>query len=331
MNLQSFSQWFGQNFSRRTSRLAVKIGIPACMAAFALVAAAPSAAAQTATRTQLSTSVDSGSGAAKTLLTANVSDLTGGSVSAGSVSFETANGSLGSAFVENGVATLAVSHLPQGVRSVTAVYQGDSVHGTSSASAAVATPDTGTPAFSITGTPTSVSVTAGDFGTILLTITSENGFSQAVNLSCSGLPEHGVCNFNTTPVTPAANKSVTSTLQITTQANSGALHDLPGFGSGRSGIAYAILIPGVLVFAGVGALRKKRTGSYRVLGIAFLLVAGILGTGGCAARYKYFHRPPEANGGTPAGTYTIVVSAYSSNGTSVLSADTPLNLTLTVK
>jgi hypothetical protein len=331
MNLQSSLEWFGQNFGRQMRRLAVNVGVPAGIAVLAMVVAAPAASAQAVTRTQLSTSVKSENGAAKTVLTANVSDLTGNSVSEGTVSFVTATGSVGSAFVQNGVATLSVDQLPPGTRSITAVYQGDSAHGNSSASAAVAQADpTSTPSFTLTG-PASppAAIAPGGFATVLLTVTSVNGFSQAVNLSCSGLPAHGACTFNPTPVTPAANKTVTSTMQITTQAESGALHDLPGFGGSRSEIAYAILIPGALALAGMGALRRKNAGSFRVLGIVFLLAAGVLGTGGCAARYKYFHRPPEANGGTLAGTYTIVVAAYSSNGTSVQNA-TPLNLTLTV-
>jgi hypothetical protein len=333
MNLQLSSQWPMQNFSRRMRRLAVSFGLSAGLAVLATAVATP-AWAQTATRTRLSASAETVNGAAKTVLTATVGNATGGSLPEGSVSFETAKGSIGSAFVQNGVATLALDRLPQGTSSVTAVYHPTGSYAASSASATVTpaattTPST-TPTFTVTGNPTTLSVTSGDFGTSLLTITSENGFSEAVNLSCSGLPEHGACSFTPTPVTPAANGTVTSTLQITTQANSGAVHDLPGFGHGASGIAYAILIPGVLAFAGIGALRRKSYGSFRVLGFVLLLGAGILGTSGCAARYYYNHRPPEANGDTPAGTYTIVVAAYSSNGTSVQNA-TPLNITLTVK
>jgi hypothetical protein len=330
MNLQLSSQWPMQNFSRRMRRLAVSFGLSAGLAVLATAVATP-VWAQTATRTRLSASAESVNGAAKTVLTASVGDAAGGSLSEGSISFETAKGSLGSAFVQNGVATLALDRLPQGTSSVTAVYHPAGSYAASSASATV-TPAaaTTTPTFTVTGNPTTLSLSPGDFGTSLLTVTSENGFSEAVNLSCSGLPQYSLCSFTPTPITPAANGTITSTLQITTQANSGAVHDLHGFGHGASGIAYAVLIPGVLAFAGIGALRRKSYGSFRILGIMLLLGAGILGTSGCAARYYYNHRPPEANGETPAGTYTVIVAAYASNGTSVQSA-TPLNITLTVK
>jgi hypothetical protein len=334
MNLQLSSQWFGRNFSQRARRLAVSSGIPALLAAVVLSAAIPAGAqtAQTSSRTQLSASTESDNGVAKMVFTATVSDPTGNSLSDGSVSFMTAKGSIGSAFVQDGVATLSVSRLPQGVSSVTAVYNGDTTHGASSSSTQVTTnaASSALPTFTVTASTTSpAAVTPGEYTTVVLTVASQNSFSQAVNLSCSGLPQHSTCSFTPTSVTPPANGAVTSTMQITTEANSGALHDLPGFGS-RSGIAYAILIPGILALAGVGALRKKNFAGMRILGIVLLLGAGILGTSGCSARYKYFNRPPEANGSTPAGTYTIVVAAYSSNGTSVQNA-TPLNITLTVK
>jgi hypothetical protein len=330
MNLQLSSQWPMQNFSRRMRRLAVSVGLSAGLVVLATSVATP-AWAQTATRIQLSASAESVNGTAKTVLTATVGSATGGSLSDGSVSFETAKGSVGSAFVQNGVATLALDRLPQGTTSVTAVYHPAGSYAASSASTTVTPAATSTtPAFTVTGNPTTLSLSPGDFGTSLLTITSVNGFSEAVNLSCSGLPQYSTCTFTPTPVTPAANSTITSTLQITTEANSGAVHDLPGFGRGASGIAYAILIPGVLAFAGIGALRRKSYGSFRILGFVLLLGAGVLGTSGCAARYYYNHRPPAANGETPAGTYTVVVSAYASNGTSVQSA-TPLDITLTVK
>ncbi|MBT9331924.1 Ig-like domain repeat protein [Paracidobacterium acidisoli] len=311
----------------------MNFGFPAGVAVLAMAVAAP-VWGQTTTRTQLSASTESDNGATKTVLTAHVGDAMGGSLSEGSISFETAKGSVGSAFVQNGVASLALDQLPQGISSVTAVYHPAGSYAASSASASVTpAPASTTPSFSVTGSPTSLSVSPGDFGTTILTITSSNGFSQAVNLSCSSLPAESTCNFNTTPVTPTASgagQSVTSTLQISTEAPSGAMQDLPGFGKSTSGIAYAILIPGILALAGLGALRRKNFGSFRVLGIVLLLGAGVLGTSGCAARYWYNHRPPSPNSGTPAGTYTVVVAAYSSNGTSVQNA-TPLNITLTVK
>src|SRR5579862_3872748 len=65
---------------------------------------AAAAGAQVATRTHLSVA-HVGPGAT---FTAKVADVTGNPATDGAVSFETAKGSLGSAFVENGAATLTV-------------------------------------------------------------------------------------------------------------------------------------------------------------------------------------------------------------------------------
>jgi hypothetical protein len=96
-------------------------------------------------------------------------------------------------------------------------------------------------------------------------------------------------------------------------------------------IAYAIVLPGVLALAGLGALRRRsEVATLRVLGFMALLAAGGLGLGACNARYDYLKHPPSGNPGTAPGTYTITVSGYASlNGASVVSQT--LNVALTVK
>jgi hypothetical protein len=49
-------------------------------------------------------------------------------------------------------------------------------------------------------------------------------------------------------------------------------------------------------------------------------VAGSLGLSACNARYSYEHYHPSPNYGTTPGTYTIVIAAYSSNGTAITNA-----------
>ena len=300
--------------TRLALRLAVSTGSLTC---FALAAAGPSAHAQVATRTQLSTGNNPGG---ILLLSARVADVEGGPVSEGSVSFETAKGSLGSVFVHDGSATLMLTNPPAWARSVTAVYHGDSAFAPSSASAAVSAAATsGVPGFTVTASPSSLSLKPGDFGTVNLTVTSQNGFSEAVNLSCSGLPPVSKCNFNPQVATPPANGSITSAMQITTTAPSGAMNREHG-PFAPSGRTYAILIPGILALAGLGTLRRRNFGALRMLGIVMLLAAGTLGLSSCAARYAYLHYKPSPNYGTTAGNYTLVIAAYSSNGTAITQA-----------
>ena len=298
---------------RPVLKLAVVTGIVSCSC---LLMGTASAGAQVATRTQLATQQDAG----VVTLTAKVADVEGAPIREGAVSFETAKGSLGSVFVQDGVASLSVTHLPAWAQTVTAVYHGDTAFAASSAGATV-TADTasGLPGFTVTASPGTLSLSPGDYSTVNLTVTSQNNFSEQVNLSCSGLPDASQCNFSPGVVTPPANGSVITPLQITTTAPSGINSKNNGL-FGRSGTAYALVIPGVLALAGVGALRRKHFGALRVLGMVLLLAAGSLGLSACNARYSYEHYHPSPNVGTTAGNYTIVIAAYSTDGTSITDA-----------
>lgn len=274
---------------------------------------------QVATRTQISTQQNDG----VLSLSAKVVDLQSQPVSEGSVSFETAKGSLGSVFVHDGWATLNLTNPPSWARSVTAVYHGDDAFAASAASASVmADATSGVPGFTVTASPSSLSLSAGQYGTVQLIITSQNGFSEAVNVSCSGLPGASNCNFTPAVATPPANGTVSSSLQITTTARSGAgtsAHSDPEPLHGAH-TAYAVVIPGILALAGIGAIRRRSFGGLKILGIVLLLAAGSLGLTACNQRYSYLHYKPSPNFGTGAGNYTIVISAYASNGTAVTQA-----------
>ena len=327
MNLQ----FLMHRSSKRTGSLAVSFQIAALLLV-TLCVSGSSAWAQLASRTQLSVASAAQGADAKTVLTAKVIDVTGSPVSDGVVSFETSKGSLGSAFVQDGTATLAVSTLPKDGSAVTAVYQGGTVYGASrSATANVTSQATSTTAdFSLTLNPSSATVTAGSYATISVVITPENGFSQAVNFSCSSLPAQAACTFTPASVTPTSTSAVTSALQLTTAAASGTSSQYRDPLS-ASHIAYAIALPGILALAGLGALRRGSFSSSRVmsiLGIAALLAASCLGLGACSARYGYLNHPPAGNTGTAAGSYSVTIAAFSSNGSTVTSHITTLALTV---
>ncbi|HTW49161.1 MAG TPA: Ig-like domain-containing protein [Acidobacteriaceae bacterium] len=299
---------------RRAVRLAISTGILACTAAFGMGARAQSQT-QAATRTQLAGEQDG-----RVLsLTAKVADVEGTPLSEGSVSFETPKGSLGSVFVQGGVAVLDLTNPPAWARTITAVYHGDATYADSSAATTVMPDASSLPGFTVTASPSSVTLTPGQFSTVELTVTSQNGFSEAVNLSCSGLPSVSNCSFNPVVATPPANGSVTSAMQLTTTAPSGlgSKNENP---FDRSGTAYALVIPGLLALAGVGALRRKHDGALRMLGIVLLLGAASMGLTACNQRYSYEHYHPSPNYGTLPGNYTIVIAAYSSNGTNITEA-----------
>lgn len=280
------------------------------------------AQAQVTTHTQLSsTPGDHG-----VTFTANVSDSAGNGATDGIVTFENAQGaSLGSAFVQNGEASLTLDQQLSG--QVYAVYGGSSGFRASTTQAQVTGDATSTlPDFSVTANPTSLSLTPGQYGTVVLTITPINGFNNMVTLSCSSPPPASACIFSPTTITPLNGTAVTSSLQITTLGSSGARLAWPG----RERTAYAFVLPGLLALAGLGALRKRSgLNALSVLGLAALLAGSALGLSACSQRYSYLNRPPAANPGIAAGNYTVTVAAYSNNGAAVTSHT--LNIALDVK
>jgi hypothetical protein len=280
------------------------------------------AQAQVTTHTQFSsTPSDHG-----VTFTANVSDSAGNAATDGIVTFENAQGaSLGSAFVKDGEATLTLDQQLSG--QVYAIYSGSSGFRTSTAHAQVTSDAASSlPDFSITASPTSLNLSPGQYGTIVLTITPINGFNNMVTLSCSSPPPASACIFSPTTVTPVTGNPVTSSLQITTQGSSGATLVWPG----RQRTAYAIVLPGLLALAGLGALRKRSgLNALSVVGLAALLAGSALGLSACSQRYDYLNHPPVANPGIAAGSYTITVAAYSNNGAAVNSHT--LNIALTVQ
>jgi hypothetical protein len=84
------------------------------------------------------------------------------------------------------------------------------------------TPNVGTPTpdFSISCSPSSLTVTQGTNITSTCTVTSINGFSSAVSLSCASLPAGASCSFSPSSVTPTA--SSTLTVSATASATTGS-------------------------------------------------------------------------------------------------------------
>jgi len=70
------------------------------------------------------------------------------------------------------------------------------------------------PEFSITASPTSLTIQQGSSGSSTITITSINGFNQPVQLSVSGAPSGVTATMSPSQVTPPAGGTATSTLTV---------------------------------------------------------------------------------------------------------------------
>jgi hypothetical protein len=223
--------------------------------------------------------------------------------------------------------------LPPGQHHLSAVYMGDPAHKASiSAVAGVRAQATTTPGFQVSVNPASLSLTAGQSGYATVSITPVNASAlpapMFVTLSCSGFPDQSSCTFTpeNVEVLPTSTAAITSSMSITTQKQSLVKNVVPS-GAESHPVAWAILLPGTLGLAGLAFSARRRWLSRLALVALVALVAG-LGTTACAPRYNYYNHGPDRNLPTPSGSYTLKITAQSSNGISASTQSIPFSLTV---
>lgn len=145
------------------------------------------------------------------------------------------------------------------------------------------------------------SVSKGGSATSTITIAPLNGFSGSVSLACSSVTGGGTptptCSFNPNSV---ATGSGTSTLTVSTTAAHASLT------SSSRAIFFAMLLPmGGIAVLGAGSRRKNLLG----LLLACLIVSGLIFLAACGGGSSSSGGGGQP--GTPAGTYTVTVSATS--------------------
>jgi subtilase family serine protease len=163
--------------------------------------------------------------------------------------------------------------------------------------------------FSVGGTPVGISA-PGQPGTSTVTVTATNGFNGTVNLACGLTPASttvGVtCAFPPPASVSVNGSSTTATLTVSTQAprvlsGTSASLQRPRFvWIAASGGA---LLAGVFLL-GVPSRRRRRVGGLGIMLVVFF-AAGM----GCGGGSSSSTQPKT--GGTPAGSYTIAVTATS--------------------
>jgi hypothetical protein len=156
------------------------------------------------------------------------------------------------------------------------------------------------PDFTVSVSPTTLTIVAGQSGQATFTVTPQNGFNSKVSFACSGLPSEASCSFSPTSVTPNG-APLTTTLTVSTTAASAAMR-FPVPPSQRP--IYAVLFPLLAMLFGLSARRRRAIGSLRLLGLLVLLTVG-LGLTSCSGG----NTAPVGNPGTPVGTSSASVSA----------------------
>lgn len=239
-----------------------------------------------------------------------------GGVPSGTVTFNDGTTSLGTVALENGTASLTSSTLPAGTHSITAIYSGDTTFqgSTSAATSLVLSPD-----FSISASPTTLAVVAGQSATTNVALAPQpGGFSNPITVSCSGLPSLSACSANPTSVTPG-NSAASVKVTITTTAATNAFNRIPVRAS-RIFLAFSLPGFGLLVIGGYRN-RKHILIALSAVVVAMIMLSLVACGGGGGGNGT---QPPTTKPGTPAGSYTVTLTATS--GTTMHA--TTVNLTV---
>lgn len=222
----------------------------------------------------------------------------------GTVTFLDGTSILGTATLNSsGIATFSTASLSAGSHSMTASYAGDPGSESSVSPALVETvgpaPIQSQGSFTITVTG-SGSVGVGRSADLLVTVTAEKGFTQPVELSCSGLPTESACTFGQHTI-PAGGG--TTTLAISTIAPHDCGSSTPYFLGASLPFAAAVLL---LPFD-----TRRRFRRFKGLLVASIAFCGISALSGCGTCTDLGTRP---------GSYTIrVIGTPVGAGASALS------------
>lgn len=240
----------------------------------------------------------------------------------------------GAALSAEGQARMEIALAP-GDHNLTAAYAGDATHQASvSTLSGVRAQANTTPDFQVSVNPASLSLTAGQSGAATVSLAPVNAGALSapmfVTLSCSGFPDQSSCSFTpeNVEILPNASAAITSSMVVTTQARSLVGNAHLSLAESRP-MALAVLLPGALGLAGLAFSARRRRWLSRTALVALVGLISILGATACAPRYNYYHHGPTYNLPTPAGSYTLLVTAQSSNGITATTHTT--NFALTVK
>ncbi len=173
------------------------------------------------------------------------------------------------------------------------------------------------------GTSTSTAtVTAGSAATYALNLTGINGYTGTVTFSCSGLPAYSSCSFSPSSIV-ASGSSQTTTLTLSTTAASAALVMPAAPNSTPSDPILWASLGGIGIFGLVLAGGAKRNRRQMAIVLGVLLLVMVFSLVGCGGTTSSAH-----SSGTPAGTYTVVVTATGTGGGAPTHS---MNLTLIVQ
>ena len=162
--------------------------------------------------------------------------------------------------------------------------------------------------FSVSVSPPTASVIAGNSVNYTITVTPFFGYNAKVNLSCSGAPPEASCSVSPSAVIPDGTNPVTATATVTTTVRSmapprsGPNLNMPRLVM-RLRLTWFLWLLLLLALVASQAMARRRRVLLRLaLAVALVLLWAACGTGGTQV---------DVPSGTPAGSYKLTLSGTS--------------------
>ena len=182
--------------------------------------------------------------------------------------------------------------------------------------------------FSLAISPASATVAAGQSATFTMTAAPQGGFNLPVTFSCGDLPAGASCSFSPNPVTLDGTNPVQVTVTVATTARAlGVPGHWPdgvspnGWAQHSARWLWAFLIG----LGGLVAVRSRRLGLRMTSTALALLLLAVLGIAACGGGGG----GGGGTSGTPAGSYSLLVTGSASAGSANL--QNPVSMTLVVQ
>jgi hypothetical protein len=159
--------------------------------------------------------------------------------------------------------------------------------------------------FSLGASPASATVTAGNTASYTISITPTGGFTGNVLMGCAGVPTGAGCSVSPSSVAVHEATQVMVTVTTSSRSSSAGFAGLP---SGRARWEWLAML--LLTLLATALLRRERLRHnilrQSILGSMLLLAILSVGLNGCGSSGSGLP-------GTPAGSYTLTVTAASGN------------------
>jgi hypothetical protein len=167
--------------------------------------------------------------------------------------------------------------------------------------------------FTVSAGPASKTIAAGETANFTVSLSPSGGFNKTVTWTCAGAPAAATCSVSPSSITLDGSTNANVTVSITTTARTSASALLlPGISS-PAWLTMDTCFLSVAVLGLLWNIRRANSSSWKLVALSVMLFAFLCVS--CGGGSSMTPPPPPQTQGTPAGTFTIHLTATSQNVT----------------